>query len=73
MSVPSRICHPVAKLVEKESRPGFNCHCAIREKDRDIGAMPRQGAGEGEKGDTTPHLFRATPEDTINVIFLAMT
>lgn len=49
MSVPSRICHPVAKLVEKESGPGFNCCYVVREKDQDIRTCPGGARGRGRR------------------------
>lgn len=40
---------------------------------RRIRARPGGELGRGEKGDATPHLFRAAPEGNINFTFLAMT
>lgn len=58
----------MAKVVERSQ--GVALTAVFREKDQGV---PRWGAGEEEKGDMTPHLFRAAPEGNINFTFLAMT
>lgn len=68
--MPFYIFPPGPKGWNKDSEPESHGCCQGEELSAPVEAGKR---GVERKEDLTPHLFRATPEANINVLFLVMT